>query len=110
MAELRSRTADRGYGSSLFGYTSIMFASMVLTAGAAAGRGGSPLWVFYIVVAFVVVGFVLSLVRLRRGGPGPAVNYVPPGLRPRLNSLYRRMGWQAPYDERGDRRPDRSGL
>ena len=64
----------------------------------------------YIVIAFMVVVAVISFVRLRRGGPGPAVNYVPPALRGRLNSAYQRAGWQQPFDEHGNRSPDRSAI
>lgn len=64
----------------------------------------------YVVVVFMVVVAVLSVFRMRRGGPGPAVDYVPRALRGRLNSAYRREGWQKPFDEHGNRSPDRSQL
>ena len=34
-------------------------------------------WFTYFVVAFMVVCVALSVYRMRRNGPGPAVNYVP---------------------------------
>jgi hypothetical protein len=87
-----------------------MLASAIPVA-ARAGGGGSFGPAGYVLVAFVAVALVLSLLRLRRGGPGPAVRYVPRRLRGRLNSVYRRAGWQEPYDDsEGDRRSDRSAL
>ena len=62
----------------------------------------------YVVIAFIIIIGLFSVFRLRQGGPGPAVNYVPRGMRGRLNSAYRRAGWQQPYDENGDRSPDRT--
>lgn len=65
----------------------------------------------YAVVAFMVVVAILSAIRLRRGGPGPAVNgWVPRSLRGRMNSAYKRAGWQAPYDDDGNRSSSRSDL
>ncbi len=64
-------------------------------------------WFAYIVIAFMVVCFMLSIYRMRRNGPGPAVNYVPKAFRPRLNAYYRRNGWQEPFDAEGNRNPDR---
>jgi len=64
----------------------------------------------YIVIAFIVVLAAISIFRMRRGGPGPAVNYVPRGMRGRLNSAYRRKGWQEPFDHEGNRSSDRSQL
>jgi hypothetical protein len=59
----------------------------------------------YIVIALVLLGAVISLYRLRQGGPGPAVQgWVPRRLRGRMNSAYRRAGWQEPYDDQGNRR------
>jgi hypothetical protein len=58
------------------------------------------------VVAIVLVGGT-TLVRLRPGGPGLAVAWVPKSLRPRLNGFYRRHGWPEPYDDNGDRAPGR---
>jgi hypothetical protein len=73
------------------------------------GRGYRSVMV-YIVIVFMVVVAAVSIYRMRRGGPGPAVNYVPRRLRGRLNSAYRHEGWQEPFDEQGNRSPDRSQL
>jgi hypothetical protein len=64
----------------------------------------------YIVIAFIVVLAAISVFRMRRGGPGPAVNYVPQRMRGRLNSAYRREGWQEPFDDEGNRSSERSQL
>jgi hypothetical protein len=60
--------------------------------------------------AFVAIALTLSMRRMRRGGPGPAVNYVPPPLRGAVNSYYRQRGWQEPFDANGDRNPDRDRI
>ena len=64
----------------------------------------------YVVVAFMVVVFVLSIYRLRRGGPGPAVNWIPRRMRSEVNSAYEHEDWQKPYDEQGNRSSDTSPL
>ena len=46
------------------------------------------------VAAFCVVVAVVSVLRLRRGGPGPQVNWVPRALRGRVNRSYRQHGWR----------------
>lgn len=61
-------------------------------------------------VVLVVLFVVTTAVRMRRGGPGPAVQWVPRVLRPRLNEHFRRRGWQPPYDEHGNRNPDRDAI
>jgi hypothetical protein len=63
-----------------------------------------------VIIAFVIVIAVISFVRLRRGGPGPAVNGVPRAFRGRLNAVYKRAGWQQPYDDAANRSPDRTKL
>lgn len=66
--------------------------------------------------AYVVIGifmafcFIMAMLRLRRGGPGPAVNYVPKALRPTVNAYYRDRGWQEPFDVDGNRNPLRDQL
>jgi hypothetical protein len=67
-------------------------------------------WFAYLIFAFMIVCLVLSVYRLRRGGPGPAMNYLPRSLRPMANAYYRRMGWQEPFDVDGDRNPLRGKL
>lgn len=79
-----------------------------LVPAAANGGGGLSGPILYVMIAFFVIVFGVSLLRLRRGGPGPAVNYVPRRLRGNLNSAYRRAGWQEPFDSSGNRNPDRS--
>jgi hypothetical protein len=64
-------------------------------------------------IGFVVIGLfmafciIMALLQLRRGGPGPAVNYIPKGLRPSVNAYYRNHGWQEPFDADGNRNPMR---
>lgn len=62
------------------------------------------------VVILLAIGFGLSLRRLRKGGPGPAVNWVPRKMRAGLKETYRDKGWQEPFDEDGNRNPDRKPL
>jgi hypothetical protein len=62
----------------------------------------------YAVMGVIVVIALFSAYRLRQGGPGPVVNGVPRRFRGRLNAAYQRAGWQKPYDNNGDRSPDRS--
>jgi hypothetical protein len=76
-------------------------------AASAAHHGANPLFVAVIAV-LVVIGVAVSIVRLRRGGPGPAVNWIPRSLRPNLNRYYARRGWQTPFDQDGNRDPDRT--
>jgi hypothetical protein len=66
--------------------------------------------VVWVVMAAVVVLAVLSLSRFRPGGPGPAVQWVPRSLRPRLNQYYNAKGWTAPFTEEGERNPERRVL
>jgi hypothetical protein len=62
---------------------------------------------------FIVIVAVISLMRLRRGGAGPAVNWVPRPLRPSLDRRYAKRGWEVPFDEDGNhhqsRTPDLGG-
>ena len=55
-------------------------------------------------IPFLVLGFALSLYRLRKNGPGPAGGWVPRRLREPVNRFYRENGWQEPYDDEGNRR------
>lgn len=73
----------------------------------AAHHGANPLFLVVIAVV-VVIGVAVSIVRLRRGGPGPAVNWIPRSLRPNLNRYYAKRGWRAPFDQDGNRNPDRT--
>jgi hypothetical protein len=57
--------------------------------------------VYITVGIFMAFCFIMSIVRLRREGPGPAVNYVPKALRPTVNAYYRSCGWQEPLTWRG---------
>jgi len=41
--------------------------------------------------------------RMRRGGAGPAVSWVPRSLRLRLNRYHEQHGWQKPYEESGNK-------
>jgi hypothetical protein len=73
-----------------------------------AGQALCP--VVVLVVVFMAVCLAATVYRLRRGGPGPAVNYVPRAFRQSLDRRYERRGWQLPYDAEGIRNPDRSQL
>lgn len=64
----------------------------------------------WVVVGAIAVLAVTSLLRLRKGGPGPAVNWVPRALCGRTNDFYQRHGWSAPYDESGNKRPGRHAM
>ena len=61
----------------------------------------------YVVIGIMVVAFLLSIYRLRPGGPGPGVNWVPRRFRRTMNSAYEAQGWQTPYDAEGNRSKDR---
>jgi hypothetical protein len=66
---------------------------------------------FYVwVIAVAVLVLVVTAIRLRRGGPGPAVNYVPRVRRPRVNAYYRSRDWQEPFDVDGNRNPMRDKI
>lgn len=86
-----------------------MTLAWALVGAATRGRGGNgPVgWVF---LALFAVLFVLSFYRLRRGGPGPAVNWIPRRFRQRLNRTYAEHGWQEPFDSAGNRRTDRPAI
>ncbi|MDE9364776.1 hypothetical protein PZ938_04100 [Luteipulveratus sp. YIM 133132] len=58
----------------------------------------------------VLIGIPLTLWRLRRGGPGPQMNWIPRSMRGRANKTYRKHGWQEPFDDEGNRNPDRTVL
>ncbi len=62
--------------------------------------------VLVIVLGVALVG-VTTVRRLRPGGPGLAVAWVPRSMRPRLNQFHQRHGWQQPFDDNGDRVPGR---
>ena len=65
---------------------------------------------FVVIIVAVVVVAAVSFVRLRPGGPGPAVNWVPRSMRGRMNSSYEKRGWQKPFDADGNRNPDRDPI
>lgn len=64
----------------------------------------------WFVVPFMIVVFGISIHNMRKGGSGPAVNWVPRQFRQRVNDRYRRHGWVEPYDEDGNRNPNRTAL
>jgi hypothetical protein len=64
----------------------------------------------WLVLAFMAFVLALTIYRLRSGGPGPAVNWLPRSLRSRTNKVYDKHGWQQPYDEDGIRNTDRSAV
>ncbi len=62
-------------------------------------EGDAMSWVTFVVFgAFVAVALFVMVRRSRPGGPGPAVNYVPPPLPGAVNSYYRQRGRQGPFD------------
>lgn len=63
-----------------------------------------------VIVIFMVIVAVITVFRLRRGGPGPQVNWIPRSLRGRVNDDFEKNGWQKPYDEDGNRNPDRDKI
>lgn len=62
----------------------------------------------WFVVPFMLVALCLSVYNMRKGGSGPAVNWVPRRYRQGVNDRYRKHGWALPYDEDGNRNPNRS--
>jgi hypothetical protein len=64
----------------------------------------------FVFLAFMVVVVAISFYRLRRGGPGPAMNWIPRSMRPKANNMYEKHGWQAPFDGDGNRSPERDGF
>lgn len=60
-----------------------------------------------IVVLFVIAAIVITIRRLRKGGPGPSVGWVPKRWRAGLNRKFEDEGYQKPYDDNGNRNPDR---
>jgi hypothetical protein len=82
----------------------------MLTLAALHSNDGSSLFWLVPVLVFMALCLAASVYRLRRGGPGPAVNYVPRPWRQSLNRRYERKGWQQPFDADGNRNPDRTQL
>lgn len=82
-----------------------------LTLAGASGSGflhGPIAIIVFIVFAVFAVGVILF--RRRKGGPGPQVNWVPKSMRGKVNEHYEKEGWQKPYDEDGNRNPDRDEI
>lgn len=75
-----------------------------------ASHSHAPLWLIIPILILLVIGWTLSIYRLRRGGPGFAVGWVPRPLRGKLNAWSKKRGWQEPYDESGNRNPNRTRL
>lgn len=67
-------------------------------------------WAENPVIYFFIIAFVLGFIRLRPGGPRPAVDCIPRALRPKLSAFYRRFGWQEPCGAEGNRNPRRKKL
>ncbi|MGI5325022.1 hypothetical protein [Actinomadura nitritigenes] len=63
--------------------------------------------IFAFISVFCLTILIISFHRMRTGGPGPAVNWVPPRLRGRVNAYYRAKGWQEPYDANGRKKKSR---
>jgi len=67
---------------------------------------GSAVW--WVLMPVVVVFMVIALFRTFRqqsDGKGPAVQWFPRALRPRVNRLFAQRGWPEPYDESLDKIP-----
>jgi hypothetical protein len=62
------------------------------------------------IIIFMVVVAVVSVIRLRPGGPGPAMRWIPRSTRAGANREYEKHGWQKPFDDQGNRNPDRDAL
>lgn len=75
-----------------------------------ASGGHSSVFVWVIAGLILVVGVPLTFWRLRRGGPGPAMNWIPRSMRAKANEQYDKHGWQEPFDDDGNRNPDRPSL
>lgn len=75
-----------------------------------AGGGGNDVVIWVIAALIIVVAVPLSLWRMRRGGPGPGMNWIPRSMRGKANEQYAKRGWQKPFDDDGERNPDRSSV
>jgi hypothetical protein len=64
----------------------------------------------WLVIVFMLVAAVLSFYRLRRGGPGPAMNWIPRFMRPRANAEYEKQGWTKPFNDDGTRNSGRGQI
>jgi hypothetical protein len=85
------------------------FSASLLPLAASAGHSGflsGPLRIVVFAILFVGV----TIFRSRKGGPGPQVNWVPKSMRAKLNDRFEEEGWQKPYDDDGNRNPDRKQL
>jgi mannose/fructose/N-acetylgalactosamine-specific phosphotransferase system component IID len=85
-------------------------ASEYLSAGAGGGvsrtlaKQRRIMGVLVVVIIFVVVAVPLAVYRMRKGGPGPGVNWIPKSMRGKTNEVYEEHGWQEPYDAQGEKR------
>jgi len=61
------------------------------------GTAGPVPWIVWALAAAVVL--VVTVVRLRKGGPGPSVGWLPKFLSPWANRLFERRRWPVPYDD-----------
>lgn len=78
-------------------------------AGASSSGLHGPIAII-LFVAFMIFAIAVILYRRRKGGPGPQVNWVPKSLRGKVNEHYEKEGWQKPYDDDGNRNPDRDEI
>jgi hypothetical protein len=67
---------------------------------AAAGSSGGGVFV-WVVAAFLVIAFPLSIIRYHRRGP--AVGWVPRRWHSRLSRWYTGQDWEAPFDTKGNK-------
>ena len=66
--------------------------------------------VIVLIIAVVVIGVGVTIYRLRPGGPGPAMNWMPKSMRKGANAEYDKHDWQKPFDDDGSRNADRDAL
>ena len=79
---------------------------LVNLASSGGGHRGVGFWL--VPALIFLVALPLTFWRLRRGGPGPAMNWIPRSMRGKAHERYREHGWQEPFDDNGNRNPDRS--
>jgi hypothetical protein len=65
--------------------------------GGSGHQSGVSYWVF--IAGCVAIVVASTFVWLRKGGKGPAVNWVPLFMRPWVNRFWASRGWPPPYDD-----------
>lgn len=58
----------------------------------------------WVLLALFLIGFIATImVRTRRGGPGPAVYWIPRRFCRRVNEFWSQRRWPLPFDDQGQR-------